>query len=304
MSRYKTLLLAGLLLAGTTGTASAQLRVFACEPEWQALSQAIGGDRVDAWSATTAEDDPHHVQARPSLIAKLRRADLLICTGAELESAWLPLLLRRARNPVVQPGQPGHLMAAAQVSLLEVPARLDRSDGDVHAQGNPHIQLDPRRLLQVSRALAQHLSTIDPAHAAEYESRLKSFTSKWQKAMAEWTERGAHLRGRGIVVQHTEWVYLLDWLGMHRTAALEPKPGVPPSAAHLATLKSELKKDSALAIVRAPQNDARPAQWLSAQTGIPVLVLPNTVEEDSGPEGLYALFDTVISRLENLASQP
>ncbi len=303
MKRFHVLTLIGLLLAGLTNTASAQLRVFACEPEWQALIQAVGGDHVDAWSATTAEDDAHHVQARPSLIAKLRRADLLVCTGAELETAWLPLLLRRANNPAVQPGQPGYLMAAEQVERLEIPTRLDRSDGDVHAQGNPHIQLDPRRLMTVAQVLAQRLSAIDPAHAANYAANLAAFSTRWQTAVTGWTDRAAPLRGQGLVVQHTEWVYMLDWLGMYRVAALEPKPGLPPSAAHLASLTQRLDKDAAMAIVRAPDNDPRPAQWLSEHIGIPVLILPHTVEADAGPAGLFALFDELIGRLVALAAR-
>lgn len=296
----RRLMLCALLLAPLA--ASAEVSVFACEPEWQALAEAIGGDRVSAWSATSAAQDPHQVQARPSLIAKLRRADLLVCSGAGLEEAWLPLLLRRARNPAVQPGRPGHLMAAEQVALLEVPERLDRSEGDVHARGNPHIQLDPRRILQVARVLAGRLAAIDPANTAHYRTRLADFERRWQAAMSDWSARVAGLRGRGVVVQHTAWVYLLDWLGMHRIAALEPKPGLPPAAGHLAVLKAQLAGTPALAIVRSTYNDPRPADWLSEQSGVPVLVLPHTVDPDDGAADLYALFVTLVDRLAGQAA--
>lgn len=296
MNMTRITLLVG-LLALTPLAAHAELSIFACEPQWAALGKEIGGDRVRAWSATSAAQDPHHVQARPSLIARLRNADLLICNGAELEAGWLPLLLRRARNPRVQPGQPGYLMAAEQVSRLEIPQRLDRSEGDVHAQGNPHIQLDPRRIQAVAQVLARRLAQIDAANAAYYQARLADFEQRWQAAMADWAARAAGLRGRGVVVHHTEWIYLLDWLGMQRIAALEPKPGLPPTAGHLAELKARLAATPALAITRSPSNDPHPAQWLSEQTGTPVLELPTTVDANHQAADLFALFDTLVSRL-------
>ena len=140
-----TRFLIAIALALTASFAHATLKVFACEPEWDALARELGGDQVEVYAATTAQQDPHRVQARPSLIAQLRQADLLVCTGADLEAGWLPVLLRQARNPAVQPGQPGHFLAADQVTLLEVPTSIDRAEGDVHPQGNPHIQIDPRR---------------------------------------------------------------------------------------------------------------------------------------------------------------
>jgi zinc/manganese transport system substrate-binding protein len=282
----------------------AEVSVFACEPEWQALAEEIGGDRVQAWSATSAAQDPHYVQARPSLIARLRRADLLFCSGAELEAGWLPVLLRRARNPTVLPGKPGHLMAAEQVVLLEVPERLDRSEGDIHAQGNPHVQLDPRRLLRIARVLGERLAQLDPAHADHYRSRLTDFEQRWQQAMDDWQARGAALRGQRVVVHHREWVYLLDWLGLERLGALEPKPGVPPAAGHLARLKTQLASNPALAILRSPRNDPRPADWLGEQSGTPVLTLPNTIDESEGPADLFALFDTLVDRLSGQALRP
>jgi zinc/manganese transport system substrate-binding protein len=299
---FWTLLVALLGLAPLA--ARAELSVFACEPEWQALAEAIGGDRVQAWSATSAAQDPHYVQARPSLIARLRRADLLFCSGAELEAGWLPVLLRRARNPAVLPGKPGHLMAADQVELLEIPERLDRSEGDIHAQGNPHVQLDPRRLLRIAQRLGERLALLDPAHADHYRTRLADFERRWQPAMADWQARGAALRGQRVVVHHREWIYLLDWLGLTRVDALEPKPGVPPAAGHLARLKAQLADTPVLAILRSPRNDPRPADWLGEQTGTPVLTLPNTVDAAEGPADLFALFDTLVAQLTATGRAP
>jgi zinc/manganese transport system substrate-binding protein len=156
---------------------AAAVSVFACEPEWAALAREVGGDRVEAISATTARQDPHRIQARPSLIARLRKADLLICTGAGLEAGWLPLLLRRANNPHVQPGQPGYLEATTVVGLLDRPQRLDRAEGDIHAQGNPHIQTSPHNLAAVATALAERLTAVDPEYAQHYQTRLEDFAA-------------------------------------------------------------------------------------------------------------------------------
>jgi zinc/manganese transport system substrate-binding protein len=285
----------GLLLAATT--VQARTHVFACEPEWGALAQEIGGSDVRVTTATTALQDPHHVQARPSLIARLRRADLLICTGADLEVGWLPVLLRRASNPRVQPGQPGYLEAASAVALLDRPARLDRAQGDVHPQGNPHIQTDPHNILPVARLLAQRLATVDAAHADGYRQRLADFEQRWQKALSRWDEQGRALRGLPIVVQHNGWIYLEHWLGLQRVATLEPKPGVPPSSADLAAVLQRIRHQPVRAVVRAAYQDARPSHWLSQRAGIPELVLPFTVGGDDRSGDLFKLYDRTLALL-------
>jgi len=289
------------VLVFLTMTASMPLQaavaVFACEPEWAALAEAVGGDYVEVYSATTARQDPHHVQARPSLIAKVRKADLLVCTGAGLEEGWLPLLLRKARNPRVHPGRPGHLAAADHVPKLEIPERLDRAEGDIHAEGNPHIQTSPHNLLAVARQLAARLALIDADHAQVYKDRLRAFESGWLEAMRRWERQASALRGKHVVVHHREWIYLLDWLGMERIAALEPKPGVPPSAGYLAELKTQLEAQPAALIVRSPLADERPAQWLSEKTGIPAVLLPHTVNATEDAPDLFSWFDAIVVRL-------
>jgi zinc/manganese transport system substrate-binding protein len=280
--------------------AAAEVSVFACEPEWKALAETVGGASVSVFSATTARQDPHHIQARPSLIAKLRRADLLICTGADLEAGWLPLLIRRARNPKVLAGRPGHLMAAQYVELLEVPDRLDRSEGDVHADGNPHIHLNPENLLRVAEVLTERLGRIDPDNGESYRSRLADFEKRWTQAIGDWKNDAHSLAGHAVIVHHREWIYLLDWLGMKRMATLEPKPGVPPSAGHLSELKATLEQQSALAIIRSPINDKRPSEWLSARSGVPALILPYTVDGTDDAKDLFKLYETSISRLTAL----
>ena len=184
--------------------------------------------------ATSALQDPHQIQAKPSLIARARNADLVVCTGAELEVGWLPILLQQSGNPKVQAGQPGNFAAADVVRKLDVPGQLDRAQGDVHAAGNPHIQTDPRNIALVATALGARLQQIDAAHAGEYAKRLADFSQRWQQAMGRWTAQAAPLKGVAVVSQHKAFVYLYDWLGLKEVAVLEPKPGVEPSGLALA----------------------------------------------------------------------
>ena len=286
-----------LLLLLVAPYAQAQLSVFACEPEWAALTTELAGEHADVFSATTALQDVHHIQARPALIAKLRRADLVVCTGAELEAGWLPLLLRRAHNPRVQPNQPGFLKTSSLVRMREVPTRLDRADGDVHASGNPHIQTDPRNVGRVANALGKRLAKLDPANAADYRQRLKDFQSRWQQSIRQWKERAAPLAGTRVVVHHKQWAYLFNWLKLERAGTLEPKPGVPPTPGHLAQLKARLQQDPAQMVIRAAYVSPKASKWLAAQTGMPAVMLPFTVGGTPAANDLFGLFDDTIERL-------
>lgn len=290
-------LMAAVLTAAISVPVAAAVDVFACEPEWAALVQEIGGDRVRVRSATTALQDPHRIQARPSLIARMRKADLVVCTGADLEIGWLPLLLRKANNPRVRPGKPGYLEAADHVDLLDRPQRLDRADGDVHAAGNPHIQTSPYNIAAVAPVLAERLAQIDAGASGFYAEQLADFLERWQAAIARWENRAAPLRGMQLVVQHRSWVYLRDWLGMDVVATIEPKPGLPPSGAHLAQLVADLEHRPATAIVRAAYQDDHGTHWLSERTGLPVVVLPFTVGGSERARDLFAFFDATIELL-------
>ena len=205
MNRLVTLLL--LLIAPLRLNA---LEVFACEPEWGALVKELTGENANIIVALTAFQDPHRLQARPSLIAATRRADLLICTGADLEIGWLPLLLRRAGNPEIQPGRPGHFMAADYVRKLEIPALVDRSQGDIHPQGNPHIHLNPNNISRIAVKLAERLSVLDPANGSDYVARLQGFQHRWETATMGWEERGETLSGLRLASHHRAFSYLAD----------------------------------------------------------------------------------------------
>jgi zinc/manganese transport system substrate-binding protein len=295
----KRLLLIFLLAAALP--AHAELRVFACEPEWAALAQELGGDRVSIYAATHALQDPHRIEARPSLIARARSAQLVVCTGAELEAGWLPAVLRESGNADVQPGRPGHFEAAQFVARIEVPAKLDRSEGDVHAAGNPHIQLDPRNLLAVAAPLAQRMGELDAASAAHYAARQRAFADRLRAAIARWEREAAPLRGMRVVAQHKSFSYLFRWLGLIEAGTLEPKPGIEPGAAHLAGLLGQVKAQQARLIVRTPFDSPRPGEWLAERAGLPLAVLPFTVGGSDKAQDLFTLFDDTLAKLKERA---
>ncbi|MFZ3288722.1 MAG: zinc ABC transporter substrate-binding protein [Telluria sp.] len=292
--------LAALLLAAAgllPGAAQAALGVLACEPEWEALTREIGGDKVKVSSATNALQDPHRIEARPSLIARTRNADLLVCTGLELEAGWLPLLVQQSGNGKIVAGQPGYFEAGSFVPRLDVPTRLDRSEGDVHAAGNPHIQQNPHNIALVASALAKRLAEIDPANVAWYQGRHKDFAARWNAAMLRWEQQGAPLRNVAVVEHHRNMEYLLAWLGMRAVGTLEAKPGVEPSAAHLGQLLAQLQREPAKMVLRAAYQDERASLWLSRRARIPAVVLPFTVGADATSKDLFGLFDTTLQRL-------
>jgi zinc/manganese transport system substrate-binding protein len=297
MNKIYRFLLAAAALVAIASPAHAALRVFACEPEWGALTQAIGGSLVDVTVATSALQDPHQIQAKPSLIARMRSADLVVCTGAELEIGWLPVLLQQSGNAKVQPGQPGNFEAARMVRMLEVPTSVDRSQGDVHAAGNPHIQTSPRNIADVATGLGTRLAEVDPAHASDYQHGTADFLQKWQQAMARWNAQAAPLRGAAVVSQHKGFAYLYDWLGMKEVAVLEPKPGVEPSASHLQNVLATLKRTPARMVLYAAYQDPRPSEWMSQNAGIPAVKIPFTVGGTDGAKDLFGLFDDTLARL-------
>jgi zinc/manganese transport system substrate-binding protein len=277
--------------------ASAALNVFACEPEWAALAQELGGDKVKVYSATTALQDVHHVEARPSLIARARNADLMICTGAELEVGWLPLLQGQAGNGKIQPGQPGFVEASSYIAKIEVPQLLDRSMGDIHPAGNPHIHLDPRNISKVGAVLSARFAQLDAANEAFYNARAKTFQDKWNDAIPRWEKQAAPLKGMAIVVYHKDLSYLIRWLGMREAGTLEPKPGVPPTTGNLSELLARLAREPAGAIVRSAYSDPKAADWLAERARIPVVTLPYTVGGSEQAKDLFGLFDDTIRRL-------
>jgi zinc/manganese transport system substrate-binding protein len=273
------------------------LQVFATVPEWAALVREIGGDKVSIFTATTALQDPHRIEARPSLLAQARRAQLVVATGADLEIGWLPLVLRDSGNAGIQRGQPGYFEAARHVTLLDVPVALDRTQGDVHAAGNPHIQLDPRNLLKIGDALATRLGELDPPNAAAYRAGYQAFAGKWQAAIGRWENEAAPLRGVPVLVHHASFLYLARWLGLKETGTLEPKPGVEPSSGHLSGLLARQQSAPARMVLRTAYQSDGPSLWISGKAGIPAVMLPFTVGGSPEAGDLFGLFDDTIRRL-------
>lgn len=290
-------LLAATLAAWVTPASSA-LGVFATVPEWGALVEELAGDKAKIYVATNALQDPHHVEAKPSLIARARAADLVVATGAELEIGWLPLVLQQAGNPKVLPGKAGYFEAAAFVTLLDKPTRLDRADGDIHAAGDPHIQTDPRNIARIAAPLSARLAELDPENAAWYQARYKAFSEKWSAAIANWEKQAAPLKGTPVVVQHKAFTYLIAWIGLKEVATLEPKPGVEPTMAHLSEVLATLQRTPAKMVLRAAYQSDRASQWIAERTKINVVTLPFTVGGDDNAKDLYGLFNDTIDRLQ------
>jgi zinc/manganese transport system substrate-binding protein len=275
----------------------ADLRVFACEPEWASLAEEIGGNHVETSSATTAFVDPHYIQARPSLISKVRRADLVICSGAQLEIGWLPVLLQKANNRDVMPGSPGYFEASSFVLRMDATANTDRAQGDIHPQGNPHVQTDPHNIAVIAVALGERMAQLDPANTGAYASTLAEFSERWETAISEWEEIAAPLRGMRAITHHKSWVYLERWLGLEEVANLEAVPGLPPTTAHLSKLVAQFEHGGADVIIRSTYQDDRPSDWLENRTGIKAVMLPLTVGGTEDATDLFSLFDEIIDRL-------
>jgi zinc/manganese transport system substrate-binding protein len=293
----KSIILITLLLL-FSAESTADLKVFACEPEWAALADEIGGSKIRSNSATNALQDPHYIQARPSLIAKIRSADLIICSGGQLEIGWLPMLLQKGNNPDVLPGTSGFFEASLFVKRLDVSAETDRSQGDVHPQGNPHIQTNPHNIQRVAEALAARMELLDEKNSEHYRQGLSDFTQRWSVAVLAWESRGAALKGKKVIAHHNSWVYLEDWLGLEQVATLEAVSGIPPTATHLADLLARFGSNTgADFIIRAPFQSEKPSHWLSERTGIPAVMLPLSVGGSDQSIDLFTMFDDILDRL-------
>ena len=290
--------IAALILVLAASSTAGALNVFVCEPEWGSLVAELAGDKAETTAATTAFQDPHRLQARPSLIAAVRRADLIVCTGADLEIGWLPLLLRRAGNAKIQAGNPGYFLAADFVRRIEIPASIDRAQGDVHPQGNPHIHLNPRNVERIANALAERLRQLDPANSAHYEARLGDFLRRWSEATEQWEDRAIKLEGMRLASHHRSFSYLAAWLDLDIVATLEPKPGIPTSGAQLAVLLEQLTPNPPAGVIRTPYENEKPSQWLSERLDIVEITLPFTIGGTSEAVDLFTLYDETIRMLE------
>lgn len=288
-------ILANILLT-LSYSASAQVNIFACEPEYAALAKELAPN-ARIYSATTAMQDPHQVQARPSLIAKMRQADIAICAGADLEIGWLPMLQMKASNSNVRTTEQGLFFAAEHVDTLDKLEKVDRTMGDVHMLGNPHLHFSPQRILDIAQAFTQKLIQVDAKQSELYTKQLADFSQRWQAATEKWQVIASKLNGLKVVAYHSTFRYLFDFSGIEQVADLEPKPGLPPTSGHLASLLKRTKKGDISAIIIASYQDERGANWLSEKSNLPVIVLPLSVGGNKQSSDLFSLYDSALNLL-------
>lgn len=295
MKFHSTLCSSLLLFALTSQTASAKLNVVATTPDLGAIARDIGGDRIELSVLAKPTEDPHFVDAKPSLIVKLNRADALIEGGAELEMGWLPRLLDESRNSKLGAGAPGHVLASQGVPLKEIPGTLDRSKGDIHAAGNPHYLVDPLNAKIVAQNIANAFCALDPASAEAYRANLKKFEAVLDQKLREWETIMAPFQGQQVVAYHNSWLYFGDRFGLKIDLFLEPKPGVPPTPRHLADVILKMKADHVHVILVDPYLNRRTAETVAARTGATVVDVAQFPGGAKGTEGGYlALMDYLV----------
>jgi zinc/manganese transport system substrate-binding protein len=279
MRRRRLLGLSSLLLLGLSGAGSAQaasrLRVVVTVGDLGAIARAVLGDAGDVTLLARPTQDPHFVDARPNLVLDLNRADALVAMGLDYEVGWLPVLVRGARNPRIQPGAPGHIVAAGAVSLLEVPQqKVDRSMGDIHPGGNPHFTLDPRNAIAIARLLAGAFGGLAPDNRALYERNAAAFGAALTARTKAWTAALAPYRGTPVVTYHRSFIYLTSWLGLVETGTVEPKPGIPPNAAHVAALVTTMRARGVPVILQERWYPSTVAEQIATQSGARLVLVP------------------------------
>jgi len=294
---HRAATLALVAIAATGSSAAAQIRVVATTPDLASVAREIGGDKVSVVALAKPTEDPHYVDAKPSHIVTLNRADALIEGGAELELGWLPPLLENSRNSKISAGAPGRIVASDGVKMLEVPTSFDRSKGDVHSLGNPHFMIDPVTVKIVARNIANHLAQVDPKNAATYNGNLSRFNAKLDAKYADWQKQLAPYRGARIVTYHKDFVYFAERFGLNIVDELEPKPGIAPSPAHLAQVIGKMKAGNAKVILVQPYQNRKTAETVARQTGATVLDTPEQPGAASNTNTYFDMMDNLVHTL-------
>jgi ABC-type Zn uptake system ZnuABC Zn-binding protein ZnuA len=284
-------------IAANATAASAQIRVVATTPDLGSVAKEIGGDKVSVVALAKPTEDPHYVDAKPSHIVTLNRADALIEGGAELELGWLPPLLENSRNSRISAGAPGRIVASDGVKMLEIPTSFDRSKGDVHSLGNPHFMIDPVTVRIIARNIAGHFAQIDPKNAATYNGNLTRFNTKLDAKYADWQKQLAPYRGARIVTYHKDFIYLADRFGLNVVGELEPKPGIAPSPAHLAQVIGKMRSTNAKVILVQPFQNRRTAETVARQTGATVLDVAQQPGAVPNTTTYFDLMDNIVRTL-------
>ena len=306
-SRFLSLLAAFTLLLGncvSPANAASKLQVMTATTDLAALAQEIGGDKVDVESVARGYQDPHFVEAKPSFLLKLRRADLLIVVGLELEIGWLPPLITQSTNPKIQVGAPGYFDASRFAKILEIPSgAVTRAEGDVHPQGNPHYWLDPENGLRIAKGIADKFSEMRPADSAYFEQRYSAFEEKLKQADQQWQAQMKPYSGRKIVTYHRSWPNFAEHFGLNVVGYVEPRPGIPPSPQHTVELIGQMKRDNIKVIVVEPYFDLKTPNSIARETGGMVVVLMPSVGGEKEITDYFKLFDYDIAKLKQAFDQ-
>jgi len=284
---------------GSSAPAAAPLSVVATTPDLASIAKAIGGDAVDVKALAKPTEDSHFVDAKPSHIVTLNRADVLIEGGAELELGWLPPLLESARNSRIAAGAPGRIVASTGITMKEKPVAFDRSKGDVHALGNPHFLVDPLNAKIVAANIADHLARVAPASASVFKANLATFNATIDAKLAEWQKQLSPFEGAKIVTYHKDFNYLADRFGLEVVETLEPKPGIAPSPSHLAVVIAAMRAQNAKVILVQPFQNRKTAETVARQTGATVLDVSQQPGAIKGTDTYIALMDHVVRTLVN-----
>src|SRR5438270_6064049 len=277
--------------------AHAKLNVVATLPDFGSLAREIGGDKIGIVILAKPTEDPHFVDARPSFVVSLRNADVLIDGGAELEIGWLPPLLQNARNPKIEIGKPGRVQASQGIRLMNVPAKVTRAAGDVHALGNPHFMTDPIIAKAVAQHIAQAFSAVDAANAVTYDGNYKKFEATINAKLQEWGAAMLPFKGQNVVAYHDSWVYFAHRFGVNIDTFLEPKPGIPPSPSHLAEVIEKMKAQKIKAIIIEPFHDRKIAEKVAGATGAKVVEFAQYPGALPGADSYVKLIDRLIANL-------
>jgi ABC-type Zn uptake system ZnuABC Zn-binding protein ZnuA len=303
--RISSFAFAALTLAlAMPAAAQSKLNVVATTEDLAAIAAEVGGDRISVESIARGYQDPHFVEAKPSFLLRLQRADLLIVVGRELEIGWLPPLINQSRNAKLQPGAAGYLDASQQVRILDLPTgQVTRAMGDVHPLGNPHYWLDPANGTVIARTIAGKLSSLRPGDKAYFDQRLADFTSKMTTATARWASQMAPYKGTKVVTYHRSYSNLADRFGLEVVGYVEPRPGIPPTPQHTLDLIAEMKRQNVKVVLVEPYFDLKTPNAIGRATGAQVLVLPPSVGGLKEITDYVKLFDYDINLLVNALKQ-
>ena len=293
----KRILLTLSLLCAAAAPLFAKLNVVATQPDYGSLARDVGGDLVNVTVMAKPTEDPHFVDARPSFVVQLRTADVLIEGGAELEIGWLPPLLQNARNPKIEAGKPGRVVASQGIRLMNIPAVATRAAGDVHSLGNPHFMTDPIIAKAVALHIAQAFAAVDPPNAATYEANGKKFEAAINAKLQEWGTAMLPFKGQSVVAYHDSWPYFAHRYGLNIDVFLEPKPGIPPSPSHLAEVIAQIKAQHIKAIIVEPFHDRKIAERAASATGAKVIDFAQYPGAFPGTDSYIKLMDVLIARL-------